>query len=147
MDLCDHLARHGDGSRPRSAGLIYPAYGHAPDTPSRNALAKENVVLTGEVLEWFTELASGGNPERIPARESIALRAFPATHIVTCGFDPLRDEGLELMRHLVEHGVAASHSEHDHLFHGFITLGGLFPEVTDVARELARFSRHHLATT
>lgn len=64
------------------------------------------------------------------------LRGFPATYLVTAGFDPLRDEGEEFARRLAEAGVRVALRRQEDLIHGFAnmwSLGGRFREALSEA--------------
>ena len=62
--------------------------------------------------------------------------------MLTAGFDPLRDEGLEYADRLVAAGNRATYVCFERQIHGFITMGRVIDEahaaVTLCARELAR---------
>ncbi|GLQ07793.1 alpha/beta hydrolase [Sneathiella chinensis] len=131
------------GARPRSLGLIYPPLALVHDTPSRDRLKDEKVILTGELLEWFmahfvSEDMAEGHPYLAPLDYAVAGNLPPAW-ILTCGFDPLRDDG-EMIRDRLRHlGARVEHTEYPDLYHGFIGASALFSEVDDMVKSLSRF--------
>ena len=42
--------------------------------------------------------------------------------MLTCGFDPLRDDGAAYADRLAEAGVDVSHVEYEDMIHGFLTM-------------------------
>jgi len=47
---------------------------------------------------------------------------LPPAYVLTAGADPLRDEGDEYARRLMEAGVAVTHRTFPGQFHGFFTM-------------------------
>ena len=83
--------RRGRGRAPAFQLLIYPA----TDAPSRSReLFGEGFFLTDADMDWFFEpyCAGARRPAGVPAAAPGPRRPAPA-HVVTAGFDPLRDEG------------------------------------------------------
>lgn len=77
--------------------LIYPAVDQSGEFPSRRRLA-EGYLLTQADIEWFTAQYFAGRA--CPVLESDASPLRAASHVglapalvLTCGFDPLVDEG------------------------------------------------------
>lgn len=116
--------------------LIYPATDHALDTPS----CEENAAgyfLTRADMEWFWDhyLAdgfSGQNPYASPLRAR-SLDGLPPATVLTCGFDPLRDEGAAYAERLDDAGVPVTHRQYDGMIHGFASM--LVEPDLDQARE------------
>jgi acetyl esterase len=108
--------------------LVYPATDMAADTPSHREFA-DGYVLTRDAILW-----SRANYLRVP--DDVAdwraspLRArdlsrLPAAYLVTCGFDPLRDEGRAYADRLRAAGVPVTYECFEGMVHGFITMGGV----------------------
>ena len=138
--LCDYASQH-QLRLPSATALIYPPFGRDAKTPSRDSLRNAEIVLNGDLLAWFEEQAFYGETYELPDPDTINFANFPRSLIITCGFDPLRDEGSQLSARLQTAGVETLDKEYAHMFHGFVTLAGLFPEADEVVRDVASFFR------
>ncbi len=118
---------------------IYPPEASMDETCSRKLLLDENISLTRKVVDWFSEQAFDANANFNDPQYALSQRKLPRTYIITCGFDPLRDEGEEVVRHLRSVGTEVVHEEQPGLFHNYILLGGLFPEVDQTTHSIAKF--------
>lgn len=141
--VCDHAAKQRHSHRPRAAAFIYPPYGAAVETKSRSRLANEDVGLTHTLIEWFEHNALIGSDYQLPEASSLALEAFPPSYVVTCQFDPLRDEGQRFCADLLHAGIDVQTLNIPDLVHGFITLAALFPEADSVADTIGQFAATH----
>ncbi|TDO27839.1 acetyl esterase [Kribbella sp. VKM Ac-2527] len=125
--------------------LIYPALDLSGRRPSRDLFA-EGFFLTEESITWYRDHytpdpAIRTNPLVSPILGNVAGVA-PA-HIITAGFDPLRDEGDEYATLLTEAGVPVTHTRNPTLIHGFANLLTL-PAPTRTAQQQVAT---HLKTT
>lgn len=89
---------------------------------------KNGPLLTADSMKWFWDHFIGGvaRPEDprvspIMASDEVLATAPPAL-IITAEFDPLRDEGEEYGRRLMENGVNASVARYLGMFHGFFSM-------------------------
>lgn len=112
--------------------LFYPLTDLGEHYPSRE-LFKDGFYLTGNVMEWFARTYLGPainqddhDPRLVPMYFPYMAK-MPKTYMVSCGFDPLRDECERYVEVLSNHGVAVHHRDEKHLTHGFITMGGVIP--------------------
>lgn len=117
------LARDRDGPSIARQVLVYPVTDHSFDTVSYEENA-EGYLLERADMEWFWDhyLRSGidgKNPYASPLQAQDLSDLPPAT-VVTCGFDPLRDEGAEYARQLEESGVPVNHVNFDDCIHGIV---------------------------
>ncbi len=119
-----------DAGAPRLAMqvLIYPATDMAADAPSHAEFA-EGYVLTREAILWSRENYLGSSDDVADWRAS-PLRApdhsgLAPAYIVTCGFDPLRDEGRAYAERLRAAGVPVTYECFEGMVHGFVTMGGV----------------------
>jgi len=121
-------ARDEGGPKLATQVLIYPATDMAADTPSHVEFA-DGYVLTRDAILW-----SRGNYLRLP--DDVAdwraspLRArdhsrLPPAYVITCGFDPLRDEGRAYADRLRAAGVPVTYECFEGMVHGFVTMGGV----------------------
>lgn len=120
--------RDFDGPALERQLLVYPATEHAFDTASHEQNA------TGYYLEradsrWFwshylDDELDGKHPYASPLRAR-NLSNLPPASVLTCGFDPLRDEGVAYASRLAEAGVPVRHHHLPDQIHGFV---GMFVE-------------------
>ena len=116
------LARERGGPDVAHQYLVYPVTNHAFDTDSY-VENSEGYFLTRASMEWFwdhyleTDI-DGMNPLASPLRARDLSDLPPAT-VVTCGFDPLRDEGIAYAGRLEDAGVDVIHHHHEEMIHGF----------------------------
>ncbi len=121
-------ARDEGGPKLAMQVLIYPATDMAADTPSHGEFA-DGYVLTRDAILW-----SRGNylrsPDDVADWRASPLRArdhsrLPPAYVVTCGFDPLRDEGRAYADRLRAAGVPVTYECLEGMVHGFVTMGGV----------------------
>ena len=104
--------------------LLYPITDHAADaSPCENL---EMGLLTRADMDWFWEYYLT-NPEDGERPDTSPLRAedhsnLPSTTILTCGFDPLCEEGVAYADRLSAAGVPVEHAHYPRMAHGFLSL-------------------------
>lgn len=116
--------------------LAYPPTNFAFDTASYEENA-QGYFLTREDMKrfWHGYLRSesdGRHPYASPLRAD-DLGGLPPSLVMTCGFDPLRDEGRALVDRLRAADVPVRHHHYEELIHGFLTM--LADPELDRARE------------
>lgn len=107
--------------------LIYPSI-IGNDTTKSRQLFSENLLLTKELLQWFHSNYISDEQDNDPRFNVLNFNSFsqlPPAFVLTCGFDPLRDEGQLYVNKLIENGVPVKHSCYTDMFHGFINFGKL----------------------
>jgi acetyl esterase len=125
--------------------LIYPA------TDQRRAHASHTTngtgyLLTRETIGYYHDNYFDAPSHDLDWRASPLLRddlsRLPPSLVLTAGFDPLRDEGLEYADRLVAAGNRATYVCYERQIHGFITMGRVIDEAHSAvhlcAAELAR---------
>jgi acetyl esterase len=125
--------------------LVCPATdvsNHAFDTESYTENA-EGYFLTKADCEWFINhyLRSdidGYNPYASPL-QARDLSGLPPATVLTCGFDPLRDEGIAYAERLKEAGVKVQHRNYDDMIHGFVGML-VEPELTRAREAIAEIA-------
>ncbi len=125
--------------------LIYPAtdqrWGHASHTTNG-----KGYLLERETIQYYHDNYYGDASHDVDWRASPLLHAdlskLPPALVLTAGFDPLRDEGLDYANALVMVGNRATYVCFERQIHGFITMGKVLDEadtaVAMCAAELAR---------
>ena len=79
-------------------------------------------------MAWFWDQylrssVDAANPYAVPARAG-DLDGLPPATVVTCGHDPLRDEGADYAAALDGAGVAVDHLHYPSVPHGVLSLAG-----------------------
>lgn len=122
--------------------LIYPYLDLFRMSQSRNDFGR-GYLLTNKLLDYFNfyYLKSA-----IEGRQSLASPIlykkssnFPKTYLQLAGFDPLQDEGFELIDALKKSKVSITYSLYKSLIHGYISFGGMIPEAKTALDEIAFF--------
>ena len=127
--------------------LLYPATTYLEPMESRAENAS-GYFLTAEDLVWFVKHyieneLDAYNPLAFPlsARD---LSDLPPAFVLTCGFDPLRDEGVAYANRLREAGVAVEHTNYESMIHGFLNMEGIVDRSSDGIDAVAAYLRNEL---
>ena len=129
--------------------LIYPA----TDMRRQHASHVENgqgYLLTSGTITYFHDHYIDDAKHDLDWRASPLLHpdlgSLPPALIITAGYDPLRDEGLDYARALTEAGNRVSYVCFDRQIHGFITMGKVLDEANTAVTLCAAELRRHLLT-
>lgn len=128
--------------------LIYPATDMRRGAPSHTTNG-QGYLLTKETIDYFHDHYI------IEASHDLDWRASPLLHpdlsrlppalVLTAGYDPLRDEGMDYAARLTAAGNRASYVCFERQIHGFITMGKVLDEANTAvalcAAELRRALR------
>jgi acetyl esterase len=131
-----------DEGGPALAGqvLVYPITDRNFDTPSYSENA-EGYMLTRDTMCWFWEhyLPEGndGSHGYLSLLRAESLERLPSALIVTCEFDPLRDEGRAFADRLAEAGVPTTHIEEKGMIHGYLRRLDSFRRAQQTMRDIA----------
>lgn len=142
------LAR--DDGYPKLAGqlLIYPCVAPEPETPSHKKFA-EGYVLTRNAITWFYKLYTQSPKQfydfRFAPLAHDDLSKLPPALVMVAGFDPLRDEGVDYAKRLVEAGNRVTLSNYEGMIHGFYLMGGAVDAAKRAITESARHLRQWFA--
>jgi acetyl esterase len=108
-----------------------------------NAFA-EGYFLEKKAMHWFfDQYAAGADPNdwRLSPLAASDLSGLPRAHVVTAGFDPLRDEGKAYADKLNRAGVAATYVDYPGMVHGFFNMSGVVPVAKTAIAEAAKALR------
>lgn len=137
-----HLLRNAGGTQPVAQVLLYPATDFAADTTSLREFGG-GPTLSKASLDWFAAnyLRGGGDPLdwRASPLRALDFGGLPPAFLVTCGHDPLRDEGEAYGQRLAAAGVPVHHRPYPGQIHGFLTMGGVIPQTTILVGEVAAY--------
>jgi len=73
------------------------------------------------------------------------LKGIPPTFVLTCGLDPLRDEGRAYADKLVSSGVKVEYSHEKAMPHGFLNFSRAFPKGRKIPLDAADFLRANIS--
>jgi acetyl esterase len=134
--------------RPAFQLLIYPATNMHMVTPSHTRNG-QGYMLTSDAIRWFAGnyLRDMNDAEDWRASPLLASSHadLPPALVITAGFDPLRDEGLQYADALSEAGVATQYICFERQIHGFITMGRIINEANTAVSLCAQALRLALA--
>ncbi len=128
--------------------LIYPATdqrrGHASHT-----INGQGYLLTADTIRYYHDLYIDDAAHDLDWRASPLLRPdlsnLPPALVLTAGYDPLRDEGLDYARALTAAGNRATAICFERQIHGFITMGRVLDEANAAVSICAAEVRRALA--
>jgi acetyl esterase len=111
--------------------LIYPATDQRGETPSHESNGR-GYLLTHETMDYFHDHYLPDRKLDLEWRASPLLHdnlaGLPPAFVLTAGYDPLRDEGLQYAQALTEAGNRAALVCFERQIHGFITMGKVIDE-------------------
>ena len=142
------MARDAGAARPCCQLLIYPATDQRFGTASylRNG---EGFLLTGKLMEKFRDYYLPRPADYLDWRASPALAkslaGLPPAYVMTCGFDPLLDEGRAYAERLKKEGVDTRYREYPDMVHGYILFGGAVDTANAAVEECAAVLRSAFA--
>lgn len=137
--VCQRAKREG-GPKLDLQVLIYPITDHNLNTISYLENS-EGYMLTRKSMEWFWDVyvpnvSRRREPDASPLWEE-DLTDLPATFMMTCEFDPLRDEGIAYGRKLESQGVEVEYVYCKGMIHGFLRRTDTFDLSLKVLQQIA----------
>lgn len=132
---------------PRFQLLVYPATDLRRCTRSYR-LFRSGYLLEDATMSWFIDhYLQGASPVTDPRASPLLAPDFtglPRAHVVTAGFDPLRDEGRAYAARLRDAGVEVGDVCYPGLVHGFAGMAARVPAASAAVLETARALRDAL---
>lgn len=111
--------------------LIYPATDMRRGAPSHQSNG-QGYLLTSDTITYFHDHYIDDARHDLDWRASPLLQPdlsrLPPAFVLTAGYDPLRDEGLQYAQALTEAGSKAALVCFERQIHGFITMGKVLDE-------------------
>jgi acetyl esterase len=117
--------------------LLYPALDHTFETISYQQNAT-GYYLTEDQMAWFWNhylpAGIGGRNAYASPLKAHDFAGLPSAFVMTCGYDPLRDEGATYAKRLEDAGVAVEHVNYDGMIHDFVNMRKLKDPYPNIAR-------------
>lgn len=121
--------------------LVYPVTDMSQQRPSYEENGRD-YFLTAEAMTWFVgHYACEATDWRASPVLAPDLRGVAPAVVVTCEYDPLRDEGDDYATLLEAAGVPVVHRRFPGLIHGSLGMGGVVPAAGALLDECARALR------
>jgi len=141
------LARDNGGPALCAQLLFYPVTDLMAESPSYVGVVGDHL-LTADSMRWFRKLyladPDHASDWRASPLRAPSLKGAPQSLIVTCGQDPLCDEGRAYIGRLEADGVSVSSLHLGDQVHGFLTSGGALRQAPPVLDMAAAWLRHRL---
>ncbi len=119
--------------------LLYPTLGPEMFTDSAHTYGTGYWLELDHLRYDYGQYLAGADPTdpRVSPLLSTDLAASPPAIVVVASCDPLRDEAVAYAGLLEHYGVRVELLEAEGMVHGFIRLGGMFPEALAIVDDLA----------
>ena len=126
------LAARDEGGLPLAFQLlVYPATDQRRGWPSHTTNG-QGYLLTKDSMDYYHDHYIADAVQDLDWRASPLLHAdhakLPPAFVLTAGYDPLRDEGLQYAHKLSEAGTRTTLVNFERQIHGFITMGRVIDE-------------------
>jgi acetyl esterase len=127
--------------------LIYPTTAPEPETQSHRSFA-QGYLLTRNTIVWFYKhyLRTPRDAQDFRFAPLVAddLSNLPPAFVLVAGYDPLRDEGVDYAKRLIEAGNRVRLANYEGLIHGFCLMGGAVDAAKRAVAESAQLLREAL---
>jgi acetyl esterase len=139
-------ARDDAGPRLALQVLVYPMIDPALSTQSAQELGDGYLTTKALLALGWTVYLDGreGAPYSAPSATT-DLSGLPPAVVVTAGYDPLRDEGIDYIGRLRSAGVVVAECHYPDQIHGFAFMLGVIPAANEAIAEIAGLVRAELS--
>ena len=121
--------------------LMYPAVGHDFTLPSMQRFATGfGDDMKSFVCHYHGADAQPNDPQHSPLYAT-SFTNLPPALVITAGFDPLHDEGVQYATRLKAAGNTVTYRNYASLNHGFLKLAGVVPAAKDAMNEVLDLAR------
>jgi len=129
--------------------LIYPVTDVATDTESYESNGS-GYGLTRQTMRWFIEQyapdARTHHEQELAPLRALAVQGLPPALVVTCEFDPLRDEGEGYAQRLADAGVPTTLIREEGMIHGYFRWAGVTDRAAKTYNDCATHLRREFGT-
>ncbi|MDY7081081.1 MAG: alpha/beta hydrolase [Halobacteria archaeon] len=120
--------------------LLYPATAHMEPMESR--AENSGYFINADEMLWIVshylqDDIQARNPYAFPLQED-DLSDLPPAHVITAGYDPLRDEGKAYAEKMEEQGVDVTYENYESMMHGFVNMDGILDEADEALTEVGK---------
>jgi acetyl esterase/lipase len=124
-----HLSQYDPGLELDQQVLLYPSLDYTLSQPSVSANG-EGYLLERDRILWMFDayFQHAENRKEVSPLFMETTERYPATLVVTAGFDPLRDEGIAYSARLKAAGIRCEHVHRPGMVHAFLNLEDLTSE-------------------
>jgi acetyl esterase len=128
--------------------LVYPATDQRRGAPSHTTNG-QGYLLTRDSMDYYHDHYIADPAQDLDWRASPLLHenhaGLPPAFVLTAGYDPLRDEGVQYAQKLSEAGTRATLVSFERQVHGFITMGRVIDEANAAVQLCATQLKQALA--
>lgn len=129
--------------------LIYPVIDADFSRDSYKSVGSGGYFLSTNMMQWFWAHYLGdrapGDAPFATLLQTADLSGLPAATVLTCEYDPLKDEGRAYAEALVAAKVPATHIEAEGMIHGFLGMTAMVPDALPYVDRLGAALRKSLA--
>ena len=121
--------------------LLYPLVQFVDIRAKKMSFQESGFFISPNLFDYFRDSYISAETERMDARVSPLFApdnefaGLAPAHLVLCGWDPLKDEGLAYADKMASFGVRVSVREHPGMVHGFMNMTALSDAVRVAIRD------------
>ncbi len=134
------LRDEGHGPQACFQLLCYPATDLTCSFPSYDEFSQGYFLTKERVISYATDYVKGSVALDNPIASPLKAKDFsnlPPAHIITAGYDPLRDEGHAYFEKLQAAGIPVTYKCYESMIHAFLHMSGSSPAVKVALMEIA----------
>ena len=150
--LCQEMNRT-NGPLPAFQLLLYPLVQFADIRAKKMPFQEGGFFLSPNLFDYFRDAYLQNEIDRMDPKVSPLFapendfKGLPPAHMVLCGWDPLKDEGLAYADKLAQWGVPATVREYPGMVHGFMNLTAVSKQARDAIHDAGEVVGHALGAS